>query len=122
MEALSRGVSCDTVVNVWIVCAVSNYSSVFEVHSSDQCKVCCSLHDIIACEAISKVPFWSTARNQNLKPEKVWEPGCAFCLLLTQPVAKTMPCTILPLSQTPTVVPIPGNLLLLIEYLDTVSS
>ena len=28
----------------------------------------------------------------------------------------------LPLPQTPTVVPIPGNLLLLMEYLDTVSS
>ena len=53
-----------------------------------------------------------------MKPEKAWEPGCAFCLqctLPTQPVAKTqfldglVPTLCrLPLPQTPTVVLIPA--------------
>ena len=37
---------------------------------------------------LQHLSFWSAARNQNLKLE-VWKPGCAFCLLLTQAVAKT---------------------------------
>ena len=43
MEALSRGVRCDTVVNVWIVWQCQITSRFLMVHSSDQCKVCCSL-------------------------------------------------------------------------------
>ena len=58
------------------------------MHSSDQCKVCLP-SDVMRSPRLSS-PFWNTVSNQNLKPEKAWEPGCATCLLLTQPVAKTM--------------------------------
>ena len=63
-------------------------------------------------------PFLNTASNQNLTLEKAWEPGCAFCLLLTSLLPRL--CR-LPLRQTPTVVPIPGSLLLLLECLDTIT-
>ena len=42
-----------------------------------------------------------------------------LCILFAQPVANLRLCRY-PLPQTPTVVPIPGNLLLLMEYLDSV--
>ena len=95
------------------------YSSRFLVHSSDQCKVC-PPSDIIACDAGLSSPFWNTASNQNLRLEKAWKPGCAFCLQCTLQLSLLSRLSCLPLPQTPTVVSISGSLVLLMEYLDTV--
>ena len=81
MEALSRGVSCDTVVNVWIVWQCQITAQFLTVHSSDQCKVCCSLHDIIACEAISKAFPRHFGVLQESKSEAGEGLGTRLCIL-----------------------------------------
>ena len=69
--------------------------------------------ECVDCVAVSvQLRFWCT---QVIKPEEAWKPGCAFCLLSPLPRL----CR-LPLPQSPTVIPIPGNLLLLMECLDSV--
>ena len=94
----------------------------FLLHSSDQCKVC-RPSDVIVCDVISQAfphHFGLLQATYTLKPEKAQEPGCAFCLqctLSTQLSLLARLCHLL-LPQTPTVVPILGNLLLLMEYLD----
>ena len=70
----------------------------------------------VDCVAVSiQLRFCCT---QVIKPERAWVRGCAFCLLPTQPVSKAMPFAICSDSYSRSN---PGNVLLLMEYLDIVS-
>ena len=95
------------------LCSSVNTARFFMVHSSDQYKVRCPL-DIIACrrEAISKA-FPRHFGLWQAKFEAREGLGTRLCILFASYQACCQDCH-LTLSQTPTVVPIPGNLLLFI--------
>ena len=93
-----------------------NTAQFLTVHSSDQCKVCLP-SDVMR----SPRPFLAIleyCKQSKSEAGETWEPGCATFLLLTQPVAKTMPFATSSDSYSRFN---PSNLLLLMEYLDTVS-
>ena len=101
------------------------YSS-FLMHSSGQC-ITCLPSDVIACDEISQA-FPCQFRILQAKSEA--REGLAARLCISFAVYTSNPACCQdpvfnfrwPGSKTSTVVPIPGTLLLLMEYLDTVSS
>ena len=94
------------------MCGSVNTAWFLTVHSNDQCKVCCPATSLQVVR--SPKPFLAILEYcKKSKSEAREGLGTRLCILLLRLYH-------LPLSQTPTVNPIPGNLLLLTEYLDTV--